>query len=174
MLQNVEVNRMHAVFEWIKPRRLQQVRLELQPCELWEAGHSITHFLNGSITVPIFETRMFLQYRVCLWSNAQDCQSWFEVKKGMCSALTDVYSVKMEESPHLFCIFIVGGQEDIAFTENGGIFAATDGVHFPLSVEVVHHMKVPKPASAKWKSSDIMSIPRWHCREQRSLRIPLN
>ena len=106
--------------------------------------------------------------RATIWLqiNVQDCPSCLRER-----CWTFQWKCK---KVHLFRIFIVGGQENIAFTENGGIFTATDGVHFPLTIDVVHHMKVPIPASAKWKASDIMSVPSCRCRKQGSLRIPLN
>ena len=54
--------------------------------------------------------------------------------------------ITLLELIYLFSKRVDRGKISVSLAVNGGIGTATDGIHFPVSVVIVHHMKIHMPA----------------------------
>ena len=54
--------------------------------------------------------------------------------------------VTLLQFTYLFSERVDRGKISVSLAVNGGIGTATDGIPFPVSVVIVHHMKIPMPA----------------------------
>ena len=50
---------------------------------------------------------------------------------------------------HLFAESVIGCNKSVALAVDGWIGTSTNGIHFPVSIIIVHHMEIPKPTPAK-------------------------
>lgn len=61
----------------------------------------------------------------------------------------EVSNSRICTAAHLFGTSIIKRREAIALTQNGGIFAAPNGIHSPLGVVIVQHMEITESAPAQ-------------------------
>lgn len=62
---------------------------------------------------------------------------------------TNTIEIKLIGKIYLFCEGIGRGEIPISLTVNGGVGTSTNGIHLPMGVIIVHHMKITVPASVR-------------------------